>query len=144
MKNLIILLALFTFVGLSTEMSAQSTTLTTTTTAKQAKATKVPLNTVPKKKACCAKSAKSSCSKAKAGATSVSLTTKAATEKKACTKGEKKACAKTCTKGAGKACCAKDKAETSVESMKTTEKKIEKKTGEARPALSHARERQNN
>ena len=143
MKNLIILFALFTFVGLSTEMIAQ----TTTTTTKTAKATKVPLNAVkikPAKKACCAKSAKSSCSKAKAGATSVSLTTKAATEKKACTKGEKKACAKTCTKGAGKACCAKDKAETSVESMKTTEKKIEKKTGEARPALSHARERQNN
>ena len=141
MKNLIILFALFTFVGLSTEMIAQ----TTTTTTKTAKATKVPLNAVkikPAKKACCAKgTSKAACSKTKAS-TNASMTTKSATEKKACTKGEKKAC---CTKGAAKACCAKNKDQTSTTTAPQMNNKIvNKKAPEARPAFTHARERQKN
>ncbi len=146
MKNLIILLALFTFVGLSTEMMAQTTAVSTATTAKKAKATKVPLSSMQKKsakKACCAKgTSKSACSKTKenatkkanatTNATNVSLKTKGATEKKACTKGAKKGC------------CSKDKSQASVTAAPTMKKIVNKNAPAARPALTHASERQNN
>ena len=136
MKNLIILLALFTFVGLSSDMMAQ-------TTAKKASATKVPLSSVqktPAKKGCCA-SKKSSCSKTKASATTnVSMTTKAAT-KKACTKGTKKAC---CSKGTAKTSCSKDKAQTSTSTTPQMEKIVNKNAVKSSPSISDIRKTQKN
>jgi hypothetical protein len=160
MKKLILLLAVFAFVGFSTEMMAQATTTTTTTTTNEATATKMPLSSVnaPAQKGCCASKSASTCSKEGTG-TKVSLTTQETTAPKAttatCAKEssstsvsltnqetatEKKAC---CTGEEKKACCADDasKAQTSNLQVAPKAEKISNKKAPAQKKLTHASER---
>lgn len=138
MKQFIAILAMLVLVGFSTEAVAQQANADATTTAvvKKSTAKKMPLEGA--NKSCCAgKKEGASCSKdakaAKAAGTAAVSDKAGAKEGKGCCAG----------KAAGASCSSKtgDKAQSSAQVVPKTEKIVDKKAQEAKPAFKHRSER---